>query len=197
MRAGYEIYPHMSLFGEARAGANRYDDSNGDSNTWRAVVGGEMEFSRLLVGEAFAGYAVQSFPSGGQTSGLTYDAQLHWFARELLSFTFDASREFRGEVATTLAGVASTIPVTDDRVSVRAEWEPLRLLLVYAQAGYEREGRESVDRSDQLVSLIVGATYVLTRNLNLELEYEREDGRSNFAGDFARDRVSLGLAAAY
>ena len=198
LRGGYEIYPHLSVFAETRAGASRYEDSNGDNDTWRAVVGGEVELSRLLVGEAYAGYAGQSFPSsGGQTSGLTYGAQLHWFARELLSFTLNTQREFRAEVTTTLAGVTSTIPVTHDAVSVRAEWEPLRSLLVYAQAGYEREGRASVDRTDQLVSLIVGATYVLTRNLNFEFEYEREDGTSNFSGDFERNRVSLGLAAAY
>jgi len=198
LRGSAELYPHMSVFAEARAGARRYDDANGDSDTWRAVAGGEVELARLLVGEVSAGYAVQSFPNGGgQTSGLTYGAQLHWFAHELLSFTLEAQREFRAEVTTTSAGVTSTIPVTHDAVSIRAEWEPLRSLLIHAQAGYEREGRDSVDRTDRLVSLIVGATYVLTRNLNFELEFEHEDRRSNFSGDFERNRVSLGLAAAY
>ena len=197
LRGSYEVYPNLAAFVDLRKGARRYEDSNGDSDTWRAVMGGSVEFTRLLVGEAYAGYAGQSFPGGGETSGLSYGAQLHWFARELLSFTFDASREFRAEVDTTAAGVASAVAVTHDVVSVRAEWEPLRRLLVYAQAGYEQEERESVNRSDELLSLIVGATYVLTGNLNFVFEYEHEDESSNFSGDFERNRVTLGVAAAY
>ncbi len=197
LRGSYEVYPDLAAFADVREGARRYEDSNGDSDTLRAVIGGSVEFTRLLVGEAYVGYAGQSFPGGGETSGLSYGAQLHWFARELLSFTFDASREFRAEVDTTAAGVTSAIAVTHDLVSLRAEWEPLRRLLVYAQAGYEQEERDSVNRSDELVSLIVGASYVLTGNLNLEFEYEREDGSSNFAGNFERNRVTLGVAAAY
>ncbi len=197
LRAAYEILPHLSFYGEGKVGAGRYRDSNGDSDTWRAVVGGEVEFSRLLVGEAYAGYGGQSFPNGGQTRGLTFGAQLHWFASDLLSFTLDAGREFRAEVITTGAGVTSATSVTDDRVSVRAEWEPLRSVLVFAQAGFEREDRDAVDRRDQLVSLIVGATYVLTRNLNLAFDYEHQEGKSNFSGDFERNLVTLGVTAAY
>jgi len=197
LRGSYEVYPDLAAFVDVRKGARRYEDSNGDSDTWRAVVGGSVELTRLLVGEAYVGYAGQSFPGGGETSGLSYGAELHWFARNLLSFTFNASREFRAEVDTTTAGATSAIAVTHDLVSLRAEWEPLRQLLVYAQAGYEQEERESVNRSDELLSMIVGATYVLTGNLNFVFEYEREDGTSNFSGDFGRDRVTVGLTAAY
>ena len=38
---------------------------------------------------------------------------------------------------------------------------------------------------------------VLTGDLNLEFEYEYEDGTSNFSGDFERNRLTLGVAAAY
>jgi len=197
LRASYEVHPDLAAFVEVRDGARRYEDSNGDSDTWRAVIGGTVEFTRLLVGEAYVGYAGQSCPKGGETSGLSYGAQLHWFARNLLSFTLNTSREFRAEVDTTAAGVTSAVAVTHDLISVRGEWEPYRRLLVYAQAGYEQEARETVNRNDELVSLILGATYVLTGNLNFEFEYEYENGRSNFSGDFERNRVTLGLTAAY
>jgi hypothetical protein len=197
LRGSYEVHPNLAAFVDLKRGAHRYEDSNGDSDTWRAVIGGNIEFTRLLVGEAFVGYAGQSFPGGGETSGLSYGAQLHWFARNLLSFTLDASREFRAEVDTTALGLTSAVAVTHDAISLRAEWEPLRRLLVYAQAGYEQETRETVNRNDELISLIVGATYVLTGNLNFQFEFEHEDGSSNFSGDFERNRVTLGLAAAY
>lgn len=197
LRGGYEVLPHLSFFTEVVGDKRRYEDSHGDSDSWRAVTGGEVEFSHLLIGEAYVGYAVQSFPTGGETSGLTYGAGLHWFAREILSFTLDARREFRAEVTTTTLGATSTVPVTFDQVSVRAEWEPTRPLLVYAQAGYQREGRDSVDRTDELTSFIVGATYILTRDLRVVFDYEHQDGTSNFSGDFERNRVSLGLAGAY
>jgi len=197
LRGSYEVYQGLAAFVDVRQGAKRYEDSNGDSDSWRAVIGGSVELTRLLVGEAYVGYAGQSFPRGGETTGLSYGAQLHWFARNLLSFTLNASREFRAEVDTTAAGATSAIAVTHDLFSVRAEWEPLRNMLVYAQGGYEQEVRESVDRRDELVSLIVGATYMLTGNLSFQFEYEYEDGTSNFSGDFERNRVTLGFVAAY
>ena len=197
LRGSYEVYPHLSAFVDVRDGARRYADANGDSDTWRAVAGGSVELTRLLIGEAYAGYAGQSFPNGGERTGLSYGAQLHWFATPLLSLTLDASREFRAEVDTTAAGVTSAIAVTQDAVSLRGEWEPWRRLLVYAQAGYTRQERASVDRSDELVSLIAGATYLLTGELNLQFEYEFEGGNSNFSGDFTRNRLTLGVAAAY
>lgn len=197
LRGSYEVYPGVGAFVDVREGAQRYEDSNGDSDSWRAVIGGSLELTRLLVGEAYVGYAGQSFPNGGETTGLSYGAQLHWFARSLLSFTLNASREFRAEVDTTTLGATSAVAVTHDFINLRAEWEPLRQLLVYAQAGYEQENRESVDRTDELVSLIVGATYVLTGNLNLQLEYEWDDGSSNFSGDFTRNHLTIGIAASY
>ncbi|MBI1212595.1 MAG: outer membrane beta-barrel protein [Alphaproteobacteria bacterium] len=196
LRGSYEFYPNLGAFVDLREGARRYEDSNGDSDTWRAVIGGTVELTHLLVGEAYVGYAGQSFSNGGESSGLSYGAQLHWFARNLLSFSLNASREFRAEVDTT-AGTTSAVAVTHDFVNLRAEWEPLRQMLVYAQAGFEQEERQSVNRRDELVSLILGATYALTGNLNLELEYEHEDGTSNFSGDFERNSLMIGVTARY
>jgi hypothetical protein len=197
LRASYEAHPHLAAFVEVREGSRRYDDSNGDSDTWRAVVGGSVEITRLLIGEAHIGYGGQSLPNGGESDGLVFGANLNWFVMPLLSLTLNASREFRAEVDVGALGATSAVAVTQDAVSLRGEWEPVRRLLLYGQARYAREGRDTTDRSDELLSLIAGAAYVLSNNVSLELEYEREDGTSNFSGDFERNHVTLGLAAAY
>lgn len=196
-RGGYDVNANMALFGEAAAGTHRYDDPQGDRDMWRVAAGSELKFSHLLVGEASIGYALQSLREGGETSGLTYDARLHWFASELVSFTLDAERSFDADVVTTASGTTSAGPVTHDRISVRAEWEPVRPLLIHTQVAFEQEKHEDFTRTDEFQSVSVGATYVLTRCLRLTAEGTYEFGTSDFAPDIERRRISLGLTAVY
>ena len=195
-RTGYDLNANLSLFGEAATTAHRYDDPQGDRDSWRVTAGTELKFSRLLVGEASVGYAQMSLGNGGQTSGLTYGARLHWFISELMSLTLDAARRFDGEVVTTAFGVTSAAPTTQDVISVRAEWEPLRALLVHAQAGYEQRTHESSGRMDDLGSVTVGATYVLTSSLRVEGSGTYESGTSD-SNSIERHSVSLGLTVVY
>lgn len=196
-RSGYELYPNVSLFGEAATSARRYRDPQGDRDNWRIAAGGELKFSRLVVGEASVGYTQQSLPNGGETAGLTYGVRLHWFVSELLSVTFDAERGFDGEVVTTASGSTSAVPITHDVISVRAEWEPLRAVLVHAQAGYEQEKHESSGRTDEFRSITVGATYVLTNSLRLVADGGYQFGTSDFSSDIERHHIALGLTAVY
>jgi len=196
-RAAYEFHPSLSLFGEIAADRGRHDDPNGDDEGWRIVGGGQLEFQHLLVGNAYAGYASKSFSTGGEVDGLTFGASLNWYADELVSFTLDAKREFRAEQVTTLVGVTSAVPLVHDAIALRAEYEPLRQVLVFAEVGYARDDRESVNRTDGLTKVTVGGTYVVTRDLRLNFEYEHADGTSDFAGDHERNRVSVGLTAFY
>jgi hypothetical protein len=197
LRGGYEITPDLSLFAEAGATSTQYSDSQGDRDTWRIVAGSSFEFTRLLVGEVSAGYTELSLASGGRTSGFTYTGQLHWFVTELVSLTLRGERNFDGEVVTTAGGVTSAGPVTRDFVSARAEWEPLRRVYVYAQAGYEQEKRETSGQSNDLTSINGGAAYAVTSALKLTVDGTYEFGTSDFAADVERHRVLLGVTVAY
>lgn len=197
VRTSYKFTPALSLFGEAEAVRQRRRDSQGDRDAWRLAAGGAVEFTRLITGEASAGYSRQTLANGVETDGATYGVRLHWFATELLSLTLAAERGIDAEVVTTAAGVTSTAPITEDRFSLRAEWEPLRTLLVHAEAAYDQRDRAASKRTDDLMSIIAGAALVLTRSLRLEAEGAYQIGESNFAADVERSYVTLGLSAVY
>jgi hypothetical protein len=84
-----------------------------------------------------------------------------------------------------------------DVIRLRAEWEPARRLLIFGQAGYERESREVAGQTDKFTSVLAGATYVLTDSLKVVLDSEFAFGKSDLANDIERNRVTIGIAAAY
>lgn len=197
IRAGHETHPGLSFFAEAATRLGRYRDRQGDRDAWRLAAGAEFEFSRLLLGEASAGYTQLSLIDDAETSGFTYHARLHWFVDDLVSLTFGTERRIDGEVVTTSSGVTSAAAVNHDAINLRAEWEPLRRLFVYAQTGYEQNVREQAGQTDEFTSLGWGATYVLTSSSKLTVDATHEFGTSDFSSDIERHRVSLGLTAAF
>jgi Putative beta-barrel porin 2 len=197
LRGGYEVTSDLAFFAEGRASTTQYRDSQGDRDSWSIVAGSSFEFTRLLVGEASAGYTELTLASGGRTSGFTYAARLHWFVTELVSLTLNGERRFDGEVVTTALAATSAGPVTHDLVSVRAEWEPLRQLYIHAEAGYENDKREGSGQSNDLISLNTGATYVLTNSLKLTIDGTYESGTSDFTADVDRHSVAVGIVASF
>lgn len=196
-RSGFRVTPGASLFAETAAGTRRYRDSQADRDTWRIAAGGEVEFTRLIVGEASVGFAQQSLPGGVETSGVTYAARIHWFLSELLSLSLNAERRFDAEIVTTAAGATSALPISHDIIRLRAEWEPQRRLLIHGQVGHEQESRETAGQTDELTSVAAGATYVLTDSVKVLLGGEVQFGKSDIANDIDRGHVTIGIAAAY
>jgi hypothetical protein len=197
LRGGYETHPGLSFFAETAATTGRYRDSQGDRDAWRIVGGAEFEFSRLLLGEVSAGYTQLSLIDDAQTSGFSYRAGLHWFVNELVSLSLSGERSIDGEVATTSGGVTSVAAVTNDTIKLRAEWEPLLRLFVYAQSGYEERVRASNGQTDAFTSFGWGAAYVLTSSLKLTVDGSHEFGTFDYSSDIERHRVSVGLTAAF
>jgi hypothetical protein len=197
IRGSYEVYPGLSAFAETATTMGRYKDEQGDRDVWRLVAGGEFEFTRLLLGEVSAGYTQLSLANGGETSGFTYGGRIHWFATELVSFTLSAERRFDAEVATTGLGVTTATPVLHDFISLRAEWEPLRQLLLYAQASYDEKQHEQLGQTDDFTSLGAGATYALTSTVRLVADGSYEFGTSSFSNDVERYRITIGGMAVY
>jgi hypothetical protein len=197
VRGSYEVYPGLSFFGETATTWGRYRDSQGDRDAWRIAAGSSFEFSRLLLGEASAGFTQLSLPGGGETSGFTYGARMHWFASELFSLTLNAERRFDGEVVTTGLGVTSATAITHELINLRAEWEPLRQVLVYAQAGYDQEEHALAGQTDDFTAISAGLIYALTSSLRLVVDGSYEFGSSDVSEDIERHRVTIGALATY
>lgn len=193
-RGSYAFSPAYDVFVEAGGDLQRYDAQAAGSDTWRAVVGGRFEITRLIVGEVRAGVAEQTFADGASASGFVYGARFRWFAHELLTLTFEAERGFSAE-AEQAGGVTFAVPAASDAFRVRAEAEPLRTLIVFAEGAYETSDRGQ--RDETFTSLSLGAAWAFAPHFRLEAEVAHLMGASNFAGDFARTQVNVGVTAAY
>ncbi len=196
-RAGYSFSPATTVFVEGGYNTQDYDEASANSTGWRGVAGAEFEFSRLLTGELFAGYAAQSYDNGQEVTGLTYGASLDWFATELISLKLAAKREFGAEQTEILAGLPITSAVTRDSASLGVEYEPLRQMLVRAQGGWRQTGYEGQNRTDTGVFAGVGIDYVMSSNFRLNLDYKYDQTKSDTAGDTQRNVFMLGLTTGY
>ncbi len=197
LRAGYRFSPGYGVFAEGVYNTQSYDDEAANSTGWRAVAGAQFEFSRLLTGEVFAGYAAQKYDSGAEVTGLTYGASLDWFVTELVSVHLDAKREFGAEQTEILLGSPVTSAVTRDNVALRLEYEPLRQMLVRAEAGWRRIDYDGQDRTDTGLFAGLGVDYALTSNFRLNLDYRYDRTKSEVAGDTDRNLFMLGLTTGY
>lgn len=197
VRAGYRFSPSTGVFAEGAYNIQSYDDEAANSTGWRAVAGAEFEFSRLLTGEIFAGYAAQDYELGAEVTGFTYGASLTWFATELMSFRLDARRDFGAEQTEIVGGVPVTSPVTRDSAALAIEYEPLRQMLVRAQGGWRQTAYEGQDRTDSGIFAGLGVDYVFTPQVRLNLDYRHDRTSSDVAGDASRNLFMLGLTTGY
>ena len=196
-RAGWRFSPATSVFVEGGYNIQRFKDETADSDGWRAVAGAQFEFSRLLTGEVFAGYASQSYPGSGEVNGLTYGASLNWFVTDLVSLQLRARRDFGAERTAIIGGLTETSPVTRDSITLRAEYEPLRQLLISTELGWRSAEYDSQNRTDTSLLAGLGAEYVFSPNFRLGLDYRYEETSSDVAGDSTSNVISLGLTAGY
>lgn len=199
LRAGWVFSPAITAFLEGTYNLQRYKDATADSDGWRAVAGAEFEFSRLLRGEIFAGYASQSYEQSGEVTGLTYGGSIDWYVTQLISISIHARRDFGAErTALDATGTATeTLPVIRDSVTLRAEYEPLRQLLVTGQVGWQGSTYEGQDRDDSRIFGSLGLDYVFTPNVSVNLDYLHEKTTSDIAGDADRNVVMLGVTGRY
>jgi len=196
-RAGYSFSPATTVFVEGGYNLQNYDDENANSTGWRGVAGAEFEFSRLLTGELFAGYAAQTYDNGQEVTGLTYGASLDWFATELISLKLAAKREFGAEQTEILLGTPITSAVTRDSASLGVEYEPLRQMLVRAEGGWRQTEYDGQIRTDTGLFAGVGLDYVMSANFRVNLDYKYDQTESEVAGDTQRNVFMLGLTTGY
>ena len=197
LRAGYRFSTAAGVFVEGLYNTQTYDDDAANSTGWRAVAGAEFEFTRLLTGELFAGYAAQDYENGAEVTGPTYGASLDWFVTELMSINLVARREFGAEQTEILLGSPVTAAVTRDTVSLGLEYEPLRQMLVRAEGGWRQTAYEAQARTDTGLFAGLGVDYVLTSNFRVNLDYRYDQTKSDVAGDTERNLFMLGLTTGY
>jgi hypothetical protein len=195
---GFRFSDGYGAIGRLTATQRRYDDPTADNQGWRAEAGVRFELTRLLTGEATAGWATQSYDASGTTeSAMVYGVALTWFANPLLSITVDAKRDFQAEQDIDGAATVVTIPVQRDSAGVRAELEALRSWLLTAAVRMDRNSSVNGVRDNELTQYSLGSVYALSAAWRLSAEYAHTAATASASGDIKRDAMTVGLQAAY
>ncbi len=196
LRVGRHISPDLALFAEAGRSESSYDEDSADNSGWRYVGGFEANLTNVLHGEVFAGYQTREYANTGDIGGFTYGADFTWFASELLSITFAASRDFGAQRVVTGLG-NDIVPVRIDRVSLEADWEVLRNLILSGMFSWQSSEYELFARTDERRTIGAGFRYAFGETLSLSGSITHTEGESDFIADFDQTKVGVALTAGY
>jgi hypothetical protein len=195
-RAGVTLSPRINVFGEVNSDLVRYDDAGDDDDSNGADVraGVEVDFTRLVVGEASLGYAYRQYDEFENEGGLAGDLGITWTPTQLTTVDFVGSAGFE----------ESTVVFEGDRASgslstgigVIVNHDLRRNIRLNASARYDRDEFQGTDRVDDTFRLGAGVSYLLNRNLSVDATY-RFDTRDSDADneEFDRNIFRIGLTA--
>jgi len=196
LTALYEASPGYGLFLRSAYEKRVYDLQTGrafgrDSQGYRVDAGVDFLLSRLIRGEAYAGYLRQDVenPAFADLSGIDYGAALRWFPTELITVRLDAART---PGATTIAGAS----LADHKsVSLGIDYEFRRNVILQADAGYDNTNFEGAPRRDQTFSTALGVRYLLNPTLTASAKFTHESRDSTLSGfGYGDNTISLGVS---
>lgn len=202
LRAGYEISPRISAFGEGIYEIRDYDQTPNDqgvdrnSEGYSLRAGTEIDITGLLFGEVALGYTHREYDDDtlDDVGGLGGGGTLTWNVTPLTTIIFEGTGEVR-ETTVSFEGDEASGRF-DKEVAVDVTHELLRNVLLNATASYTRSDFEGTSRSDDIYRAGGGITYLINRNLSLDASYRysKRDSDDNDA-EFTRNIVLLGITA--
>lgn len=176
-RVSYAVSPDVALFVQARQTDLDYNLSapvNRDSTQMSVQAGASFELSAPFSGEVSIGTVKddKDDPAQTDTDNLSLSARVQWFPTQLTTVTFS------GNAGIFDPGVQESTSAKLTRLSVRADHELLRNLLLFGQFGYSKYEfqRSSLaplnySREDDNTDLRVGLTYKLNKHAHAEAAY--------------------------
>lgn len=164
-RGDYLLSPDTSLFVEVTQNERDYSYTPAgqierDSSGYEFLVGSDFGITNLARGEIAIGYFEQSYDSAaaGTQDGFDYRAGVDWFVDELVTVSFDASRDI-GD-----AGVDGAVGYVASTLNARADYEFRRNWLWSAGAGYSNDDYDQLDREDDRYRVFISSEYLISRN---------------------------------
>ena len=178
-RLAYAVSPDLAVFGQGTYRVRDYDEQQDfggilrsrDSKGYTAAVGVDFELTSLVRGEIAIGYLNETKDDSffEDVSGLSVDGRLLWFPSQLTTVTFTGGR------SVTDTGVFDSPTAIYSRVGARVDHELRRNIILSATAEYSDYSYEEIDRSDELVSLGLQATYKMSPRVHFNTFVERDD----------------------
>lgn len=169
-----------------------------DSNGYELVVGTTFDLTGLMTGEVFAGYLSKQYddPQLEDFNGLSVGGQLNWAVTQLTTITGRVSRQVRETDVSNISGTGVASNYTRTIVAAGVDHELLRTLLLNGRLQWRQDDFAGIERTDNVYTAGVGATYLINRNFYLTGGYSYETRKSDAVGvDYKDNLVYLRLGA--
>jgi hypothetical protein len=214
-RVSYEIVPGYNAFVKAPINWRQYQSAfntfgyNQDSWGYEIDAGTAIKITNLIVGEVYAGYLQQDYTGGrsaavitaGQppltnASGVSFGGNLLWNVTELTSLRANLGRSVQESyfIPSNAPGQAPPGSYIESSVSLSAEHELLRNVILTGLVGYINDDWQGNPRDDNSYQADLGVRYLINRHLNALLDASYRQRQSNaVGGDYTREIVMARL----
>ncbi|HSM96181.1 MAG TPA: outer membrane beta-barrel protein [Rhizomicrobium sp.] len=198
-KASYELAPNQAIFAQVTYDKRNFDrmlDRNGEDRTsdgYRVDAGAAMMVTPLVQATAYVGYLQQNYAAPlKDASGFDFNAQVDWFATQLLTLHLTASRTIED---TTIAG-ASSVDVR--AVGASADYELLRNFILQPHVEYSDNKFDGISRDDKITSAGLEARYLMNEYLSAYAGYEYQHRASDAVGrKFSDNLFTIGVRGQY
>jgi hypothetical protein len=192
-KVSYNLTPVLRPYAKVDYSRTDYDSNAFNNNEYALVTGMDFELRRLFRGTAFVGYKDREYDKSINPGarGFTYGMGLTWFPTELLTVSAHGGQNFSDSLATSNTGVHSVVDAKT--VSLSADYEVLRNVIVTGLAAFEDDSYLSTTREDKVYSAGTGLRYVISPQWEASAQYQFSTRSTNATG-FGYDRSLVSAA---
>ena len=193
----YALSPSIALFVAGSVNQRDYRERMGevaarDSTGFDIAAGASFELGRKARGSLRLGYLAQDYRSEQfeDVSGFLVRGELAYFLTPLVTITATVDRGVRETGVNGATGYLAT------DMSLRADYELLRNLILSAGVDLEQRDFNDIDRRDDRWTWRANASYLVSRRIALRVDAQRrtQSSRGLAAGrGFTDNRISIGV----
>lgn len=194
----YALSPSIGFFVAGSYNRRDYRERDGlvparDSEGYELALGSSFEIGRLMRGSLRGGYLRQDYRAAQfeDVSGFLVRGELAYFLTPLVTLTGTIDRGVRE------TGVAGATGYLATNMTLRADYELLRNLILSAGAELEKRDFANVDRKDDRWTYRASAAYSVSRQVALRADVQRRTQSSWGATpgrEFEENRFSVGIS---
>lgn len=192
LRLGYDVSPDTNVYVQGAVNQRRYDTGqpvqDRDSDGYEVLVGSRFKLSNLVAGQIFVGYQDQDYDDGSveDISSVSYGANVDWYATALTTVHLNAASTVEESDLGGSSGYLRQV------VSLGADHELLRNLILSGSVSYENDDYEGTARTDDYYGGTLGISYLLNRYLAVGIDYDITNRDSTLSElKYTRNRVAF------
>ncbi len=199
LRTGVVVSPRINVFTQVDGDLVRYDEGGNDDDSSDGVdllAGVEVDFNRLVVGEASIGYGWRTYENDDfdDTNGLAGNLGITWTPTQLTTVDF-VGRSAIDESDVVYEGDRASGELNQS-IGVIVNHDLRRNIVLTGSSSYERADFQETSRTDNTYRLGASIRYLINRNFSVDASYRftTRDSDDNDA-EFTRNLFRVGVVA--